>query len=50
MKTAGIADVNGTLLNAVARTTVRRTAVDGMLIIETPAGRVQLEYLVAHDG
>lgn len=46
----GVADVDDALLDAVAAAPVGRTAVDGMLVVETATGRVQLDELVAHDA
>lgn len=48
MCAAGISDINGSLLNAVIRSAVRRAAVDGMLVVEASACRVELGKLVAH--
>lgn len=45
---AGVADEDGALLHVVAATAVRGAAVDGVLVVEALAGRVQLDELVAH--
>lgn len=47
---ARVADEDGALLDAVAATAVGGTAVDGVLVVEAVAGRVQLDELVAHGG
>lgn len=49
MCTAGIADVDCALLDVVARSSVCRAAVNGMLVVEASASRVELNKLIAHD-
>lgn len=43
MRTAGVPNVNGPLLDLMTGTAVGRAAVDGVLVVEAPAGRVQLK-------
>ena len=38
MRTASIADVNDTLLNAMTRTAISYASVDSMLIVQAAAG------------
>lgn len=47
---AGVADVNGTLLDVVSSAAVRGTTVDGMLVVKTVTGRVEFDKLIAHAG
>lgn len=47
---AGVSDIDDALLHAVAGPSVAHAAVDGMLVVEAAAGRVQLDELVAHAG
>lgn len=49
MCTAGIPDVDCALLDIVARPSVCRAAVNGMLVVEAAASRVELNKLIAHD-
>lgn len=48
MLTASIPNEDDPLLYAVARPPIGDTAVDGMLIVETAAGRIQLDKLITH--
>lgn len=45
---AGVADKYGAELDAVARLAKGGTPVDGVLVVQAPAGRVPLHQLVAH--
>lgn len=46
---AGITDVDCALLDVVAWSSVGRAAVNGMLVVEASASRVELNKLIAHD-
>lgn len=48
MCAAGIADVDGALLDVVAWSSVCRAAVNGVLVVEASASRVELNELIAH--
>jgi hypothetical protein len=50
VETAGIPDVDVSLLDVVAGAAVGHTAVDGVLVVEAAAGRVEFQELVAHLG
>jgi hypothetical protein len=47
---ASIANIDGTLLNTVARTSVGGTTVNGVLVVEASACRVELNKLITHGG
>lgn len=47
---ASVADVDGALLDAVAGPSISCTPVNGVLVVEAAAGRVELHELVAHVG
>lgn len=47
--TAGITDVDCALLDVVAWSSVCRAAVNGVLVVEASASRVELNKLIAHD-
>lgn len=49
MCTAGISDVDCALLDVVARSSICRATVNGMLVVEASASRVELNELIAHD-
>lgn len=48
--TASIADVDGPLLDAMASPAVGCASINGMLVVETPTGRVQLDQLITHGS
>lgn len=48
MHAAGISNEDLSLLDAVPRTAVAYTPINGMLIVKAAASRVPLDYLVAH--
>lgn len=49
--TAGVADQDCLILHTVAGSSISSASVDGVLIIEATAHRVELNQLVAHgDG
>ena len=47
---AGISHQYRSPLDAVTRPSIRRAPVDGVLVVETPARRVQFYQLIAHCG
>lgn len=48
MHVAGISDVDLTTLDAVIRSAISRATVDGVLVVEASASRVNLHDLVTH--
>lgn len=49
MSAAGVADIDCALLDAVAWLAIGRATVNGVLIVEAAACRVELHELIAHD-
>lgn len=49
MNRAGITHRNGLSRDLVSRTTIGGTSVDGMLVVEAAADRIDLNNLEAHD-
>jgi len=47
---AGIADQDRPLLDAVAWSSIRSRPVDSMLVVEAPACRVEFNQLITHCG
>ncbi|KAL7901715.1 hypothetical protein HDV64DRAFT_241799 [Trichoderma sp. TUCIM 5745] len=50
MCVAGITDVDCALLNVVARSSVCRAAVNGVLVVEAAASRVEFNKLITHGS
>ena len=48
MCAAGVSDIYGAFLDAVAGPTVRCASIDGVLVVEASAGRVEFNKLVTH--
>lgn len=45
---ACVSDQDCSLLDAVSRASIAGTPVDGVLVVEAPASRVELDNLVTH--